>query len=447
MIRGLGRFVVELRREGLSVSPAEWLDAMHAVALIGVADRRRFRQVLRCTLAKHRSQRIAFDRAFERFFATPRRARSARSAVEGGAGRTSGQRPAGNSAARSTPPRTVPPTDVRRSPARAARDDPQSPRRALERLVEQARGGAAGRRTRLRRVCLETEAVDDRGQDSARHVAGPTPASRDLRGRMSLDDERTLAAEVPRLIRRLRLGTGRRLRRARRGRVYPRAVFRDNLRHGGIPWTLPRRHLRRRRTRVVLLIDVSWSTARAAGLFLAMAREFLLRARRTRVLLFVDRAVDATAAVEHWLDRGARHAPAGPPDRAERGRPAAAVVRRGLSFDALVAGLPGLNSDAPSDYGRTFHALLRSPRRPAGRNTLLLVLGDGRTNRLDAQAWAFEEIAERCGAVIWLVPETLAEWGTGDSALDAYLPWVDTVVEARDLAGLSRGVAELARRL
>jgi uncharacterized protein with von Willebrand factor type A (vWA) domain len=106
-----------------------------------------------------------------------------------------------------------------------------------------------------------------------------------------------------------------------------------------------------------------------------------------------------------------------------------------------------MNPDAPSDYGRALDRLLRSPRRPAGRDTVLVVLGDGRNNRLDPMGWTLEELAARCAATLWLVPEPLAEWGTGDSALADYLPHVDLAVEARDLVGLGRGVAELLRRL
>jgi len=118
-----------------------------------------------------------------------------------------------------------------------------------------------------------------------------------------------------------------------------------------------------------------------------------------------------------------------------------------VSFSSLLETVPGLNLDAPSDYGRALHALYASHARPAGRDTILVVLGDGRTNRFDPLPWALDEIARGCRAVIWLVPEPRARWGTADSALDRYLPSVDVVVEASDLVGLSRGIAELARRL
>ena len=59
----------------------------------------------------------------------------------------------------------------------------------------------------------------------------------------------------------------------------------------------------------------------------------------------------------------------------------------------------------------------------------------------------FADLAARCGGVLWLVPEPASRWGTGDSALPLYLPSIDVLVEATDLAGLAAGVAELRRRL
>jgi uncharacterized protein with von Willebrand factor type A (vWA) domain len=209
---------------------------------------------------------------------------------------------------------------------------------------------------------------------------------------------------------------------------------------------------------MVLCVDVSWSTARSAGLFLSIAGAVLGRARDTRVLAFVDRFVDATPAVRRWLaaplDPADGATSAGEPrgaggSRAEGPRrppqPGSAIVRGGVSFADVLGALPDLHLGAPSDYGRAFHGLLRSPARPSGRRTVLVVLGDGRSNRLDPQPWAFEEIAGGCGAALWLVPEPAGEWGTGDSALLEYLPAVDVAVEARDLDGLARGVAELVR--
>ena len=117
-----------------------------------------------------------------------------------------------------------------------------------------------------------------------------------------------------------------------------------------------------------------------------------------------------------------------------------------MSFADVLEGVRGINLEAPSDYGRALHALLAARIRPRGRHTVLLVLGDGRTNRFDPLPWALEELARGCRAVVWLVPEPAARWGTHDSALPSYAPSVSVLVEATDLDGLASGVAMLARR-
>jgi uncharacterized protein with von Willebrand factor type A (vWA) domain len=445
VISGLEHFVAELRGAGLAASPAEWIDALRAVALLGLEDRERFRLALRCALAKRVHQQRVFDAVFERFFAPPargpsRRRRSGLGGGEAGRRRSRVTEAGPRREARQDRPRAPAPP----SPLAPARNwlDP----RELRRLLERVREGGPERPSRLRHVVVEARSsASSRGSSDLNPPVSPRhPSRRDLHRRLSVDDEREIAALVPRLIERIRLRSGRRLFRARRGRLYLRSVFRENLSQDGVPFVLPRRRLRPRRSRVVLLIDVSWSAASAAGLFLSLALEFLKGARETRVLLFVDRAVEATQEVEDWMRRSV-----GQPRtrRTRRKVPGAGIVRGDVSFARLLRSVRGLNLDAPSDYGRAFDSLLRSPLRPAGRDTLLLVLGDGRTNRFDPQDWAFEEITASCGATIWLVPETLQEWGTGDSALGAYLPHVDTAVEARDLLGLARGVTELVRRL
>jgi uncharacterized protein with von Willebrand factor type A (vWA) domain len=262
---------------------------------------------------------------------------------------------------------------------------------------------------------------------------------------MPVEEERRIAAEVPRLLDALRLRAARRMRGARHGAPALREIFRRNASRGGVPFEIPQRRPRERPARVVVLADVSWSVARAAGLFLWMASEFLGPGRRSRIVAFVDRPVDATAAIARWGRRRAQVQRDTPVPR--RRRPGEGIVRAGVSFADVLDGLRGLALDAPSDYGRALHGLLKSRLRPMGRDTVLVVLGDARTNRFDPLPWALEELARGCRAVLWLVPEPEPRWGTADSALALYLPHVDLVAEATDLAGLARGLAHVLRRL
>ena len=276
------------------------------------------------------------------------------------------------------------------------------------------------------------------------------PERRDLARRMTTEEEREVAREIPRVVHALRLRVSRRLARARAGRPWLRQALRDNLKHGGVPFVIPYRAPKRKTTRVVLLVDVSFSVARASGLFLLMAAEFVELGRRALVLAFVDRPVDATAAVSRWTrgaHRGPGTQPAVPRPRRRGARPGDGIVSKDVSFADVLDGLKELNLEAASDYGTAFHALCVSRLRPRGRDTVLVVLGDGRTNRFDPLPFALEDLSRGCRAVLWLVPEPRSRWGTADSALPKYLASVDLVVEAMDLQGLSRGLGELVRRL
>lgn len=410
MLPALARFVAVLREDGVRASPGEVLDAARALAVVGIEDRARVRAALAAALVKTHAKRPAFERAFDAFFAPPPPGREGkREKAGGGAG---GSRPTARG--RAEEPRG------RRPSTRPERQADRARESEVRALLQAAREQDRRRAGRLR----EAPGRQRRERGSA------TEARRfDLTRPASTEEERALAREVPRLVEEIRRKPARRLRRAAHGRIFVRGVFRENLSRGGVPFVLPLRRPRLRKPRVVLLVDVSWSSARATAYFLWMAAAFLRLGRRTRVLLFVDRPVEATAEVARWAARARRDS------SAER------------SFTDLLKRLPGLNPQAPSDYGRALHALLTGPLRPRGRDTLLLVLGDARTNRYPPLPFALEELRRGCQAVLWLVPEPESRWGTADSALPEYLPHLDVIVPATDLAGLADGLRALLRRL
>lgn len=405
MIAALARFVEALRAEGHAVSPAELLDASRALEWVGVERRADVRSALRATLAKDQRAVDAFDKLFDQFFATPKFPAK-------GEGR-------GRAGERGTLQRKKPKDDAESKRKRA-----QEPKRKDAKLSElpQRVGREGSRRNgRLRRVKLRPATRDE-----------TDPAKRDLARRMTTEQEREVAHEVPRIVSALKLRVSRRGAAARAGRPWLRRALRDNLKHGGVPFVIPYRAPKRKTTRVVLLVDVSFSVTQAAGLFLLMASRFVELGRRARVLVFVDRPVDATAAIRRWA-RDARLS-----DGADG---------NGVTFADVLQDLRELNLHAPSDYGTAFHAL-RAPRiRPRGRDTVLVVLGDGRTNRFDPLPWALSEVTRGCRAVLWLASEPRSRWGTADSALLHYIDAVDVVVEANDLLGLASGLHELVRRL
>jgi len=176
---------------------------------------------------------------------------------------------------------------------------------------------------------------------------------------------------------------------------------------------------------VILLVDVSYSVERAAGYFLQICRALSEELGRTEVYFFVDRVMDATSLVRRWTSSRSSPAP----------------------FADLLKAIPDLNLGAPSDYGRVFYQAKPMLARSSGRDVVLVVLGDARSNRRDPLAWCFEEVASRCRRVLWLNPEMHRLWNTADSVMQVYQPMCDVVCEARDLDGLARGVREILRSL
>jgi uncharacterized protein with von Willebrand factor type A (vWA) domain len=430
MIEALARFVDALRAERYAVSPAEVVDAARALDLVGVERRADVRSALRATLAKDRKSALAFDRLFDVFFAPP--SFPAKGKGEGRAA-ASGLRP------REKPKQTEDPKGKSKPKGQPTIEPKRHGHTMTEDLLDRTRRDGERRRGRLRRAKLRDASLE-----------AHDPVRRDLASRMTTEAEREIAREVPKMVQALKLRVGRRLARTRSGRPWLRRVLRDNLKSGGVPFVIPYRAPKNKSTRVVLLVDVSYSVVRAAGLFLLMAERFVELGRRARVLAFVDRPVDATQAVAAWARgslRGHRTTDDARPAPRRGRRPGDGIDASGVSFADVVDGLHDLNLEAPSDYGTAFHALTTSRLRPRGRDTVLVVLGDGRTNRFDPLPWTLAELARGCRGVLWLVPEPRSRWGTADSALPAYLPLVDLVVEATDLAGLAEGLSALVRRL
>ena len=75
--------------------------------------------------------------------------------------------------------------------------------------------------------------------------------------------------------------------------------------------------------------------------------------------------------------------------------------------------------------------------------TTLIVAGDARTNYRPAGVEPFRRLSERARRTYWLNPEPRADWGSEDSAIDAFAPWCTAVFEVRTLRQLADAVVEI----
>lgn len=396
-------FIRLLRTQGLPLSVAESLDALHSVSLVGVHDRELLRLTLRTALVKSHQDFPIFDALFERFFTVPRRRRQRRRGhpqVNPGMGMS--QRPTPQQNGRpttpvpSTPP--APPGSARRPAQEQRQETPDTASdeaaevQALQELaaLEEAWQAhiAATRSAQEATTTAQSEA-----QRAQTRIDRPFPP----------DQLATMYREVERLAARLISRQALRTRRAQAGRFDIRRTVIRGLRSGTeVPFTLAYRRRKLSKLRLIVLCDVSGSVWQVSTFLLKLVHTMQAAFASVRSLVFVNSVVEVTE-----LFRRMRF-----PD----------------DLDSL-RHYPQLNLFGLSDFGRVFYQFSQDFVSDLRRDTVVLVLGDARNNFFDPQAWALGEVRQHCRRIIWLNPEPRREWNSGDSIVATYAPMCDQVLE------------------
>ena len=459
-------FVDELRAAGVPVSMVEAIDAMKAVEAIDIGDRVALRETLRATLIKNLRHERAFDTAFDIYFSTvpsPRDRDDTGPAEGDGPADASGAQGGGG------------PGDVDEQAlfeallSALAGMDPEALRRGVRDAVDRLAGMEPGRpvggtyylyRT-LRRLDLgrleaeliealsgdlelsefeerllreEVEAlieqlraeiqneirrrlVADRGREAvAKTLRRPLIEDIDLMHATSNDLAEMEAAIGP-LTRKLAARLARR-RKKRTGRLDFRRTVRKSLATGGVPADPQFRHPRPHRPEVWLLCDISGSMATFSRFTLQFTHAMATHFSRLRSFAFVDTVDEVTDFFGPGIDFSS------------------AVAR--ITTEAEVVWL-----DGHSDYGNsleTFFARYGSQLTP---RTTVIITGDARNNYRPARDGVLGDVAKASRALVWLNPEPMAYWDTGDSAMSHYARHCTSVHEVRTLRQLEGFVETL----
>jgi uncharacterized protein with von Willebrand factor type A (vWA) domain len=411
-------FIAALRAAGVRISVAESIDAMNAVAAVGLV-RARMHEALAAALIKDEADRAIFDESFNRFFAAPRANRGEHPDQRGeqvsaasGRGRP-GEQPSPRDAALASPcdekslslPSEAKPakktTAARRQDTEKGKD--AEPGKDAERLSDRMRG------RRERGEAESREESPTPGIDATR-VARIRAIERTAFDKFSdLDYDEARDALAP-LIRRFRIRLGRRLRLARTGRIDFRRTIRAALQRGGALIDLNFRARRPRHVDLVILADISGSVRYAAQLMLELMAGARGCFRRVSSFVYVDHLAEADFEDGHLVMT------------------------------------PALDLYARSDFGRVLGELWERRTGLLTRGAIVVIMGDGRNNRLPARADLLREIVRACRAVVWLNPEDPARWGTGDSAIKQYAREVNALVPSRNLRELQVALAAIAWR-
>ncbi|MBI3247176.1 MAG: VWA domain-containing protein [Deltaproteobacteria bacterium] len=389
-------FITELRHAGLRVSLSESMDAMQALAAVGV-ERELLCEALAASLVKEEEDRSVFDEVFARFFAGPSRQHKGKHLQTGGGGEKQHAKGQGASAR----PQEPPPEQQRPGERRVSEHSQDSPAQERQDPQKQKKNGIQEE--------LESQQATSIAQDPAPHSL-----SLSLRHRALLEkpfkefDARDVEATkelMAELARKLRGRLSRRFTRAKRGRLDFRRTFRASVAHGGIPIELFWRRRRPGKPDLVAFCDLSGSVAMVSDFLLALlapAEEYL---RRVHSFAYVDRLCAVSFENGYVVPHGA------------------------------------LDLYARSDFGKVLQQFWSGGEPLLTRNTIVLVLGDARNNRRPPRPDLLARIRERVKTLIWLNPEPHERWNSGDSVMGLYAPVCDAVLSCCTLKELLKALS------
>jgi uncharacterized protein len=234
------------------------------------------------------------------------------------------------------------------------------------------------------------------------------------------DDLNALEDAAARIVRRLRTRRSRRWRNARRGgRLDPRRIVRLALATGGDPIRLARRERALRRTKLVVVCDVSGSMDLYSRFLLQLLYALQHAFARVETFAFSTRLVRITESLSRHSYRDALDALAAVPDGGWSGG-----TKIGESVTALGTGWPRLFD----------------------RRTAVIILSDGwDTGDPAILGSALRDMKRRAGRIIWLNPLLGSpSYEPLTRGMQAALPYVDVFAPAHDLASLERLAAHLS---
>ena len=370
-------FSRRLRDHGVATTTDSSIDAVRALAAIDPMDKRDVYLAFRAIFAQRRNDLAVFDALFEQWWASVYAAKEA--------------------------PRTRPESPPPNPPVIAPTDEP--------------RPGSATALTRW------ASSRDDTEGDESVPLAAPSTrdatATKDFRYYAS-DDLDALEQVAAMIVKRLRSRRSRRWRQARRGaRLDPRRIVRLALATGGDPIRLARRQRALRRTKLVVLCDVSGSMDLYSRFLLQVLYALQHAFARVETFAFSTRVVRITDSLARESYREALRALESVADSGWSGG-----TKIGESVESVRVGWPRLFD----------------------RRTALIILSDGwDTGDPAVLGSALSNLRRRVGRIIWLNPLLgSSSYEPLTRGMQAALPHLHVFAPAHDLASLERLAGHLS---
>ena len=453
MRENLHRFFRAARGAGVRVSPAESIDAMRAVASVGISDRSILRDTFLLTLAKTQDEKRALGECFDLFFDQPEPAPPAerprttttaklrirstgnlRPAAAGGQP-TEGLGPLAQmllaqdrseiAAALANAASAASLSDIRYFTQRGIFSGRILDAMGIQRLrddldeltaIEPGAGGAVdgSMLDALRETVRDTvsQALLLYGREETENLRNEILRNAPL-ARIEPRQVEQMRRLIRQIARRLRERYSKPRKRQRRGHLDVRRTMRRNAAWGGIPFLTAWKRKHRDRPKIVALCDVSGSVAKVSDFFLLLIHSLHEVVDDVRSFAFSGHLIEVSDILE-----------------SKSPEEAMAEIMSKVGFGS-------------SDYGNSFDDFESEWMNSITQKTTVIVLGDARSNNLDPRADILRRIAERSKRLVWLNPEGRMAWGFGDSEMPRYATFCTVVRQCATAQQLERAVSDI----
>jgi uncharacterized protein with von Willebrand factor type A (vWA) domain len=448
MQENLHRFFRAARGAGVHVSPAESIDAMRAVAKVGLSDRAILRDALLLTLAKSEDEKKSLGACFDLFFSQAEPSQGGQTGEPAGADSSAAQAQAEGAT-----------TDQIEGLSPLAQMLLSQDRAAIQAAIASASGAASLSDIRfftqrglfssrileqmgILRLNDDLETLTAENPALAERLSELTEGLRDnvrdavaqallLYGREEAENLRNeilrnaplsrieprqieqMRAQIRQIARRLRDRYSKPRKRQRRGHLDVRRTLRRNAAWGSVPFLTAWKRRHRDRPKIVALCDVSGSVARVSDFFLLLIHSLHEVVSDVRSFAFSGHLIEVSDILES------------------------------KSADEAMRDIMSKVGFGSSDYGTSFANFERQWMATVTPQTTVIVLGDARSNNLDPGADILRRISERAKRLVWLNPEGRLTWGFGDSEMRRYATFCNVVRQCATAQQLERAISDI----
>ena len=464
----LGDFIHALRHAGLPISPAETLDALQAVRLIGLKDRHALKAGLTMTLAKNIQHQSQLSSLFDAFFSNMPSQESSFDSLQDQSEESLNEVQDSNDNVSSNT------QDEQDSDQRHPQDSTQPLSTLAQQLLNDDQNAlqmaisAAAEQAGATKMQLFTQksVVSFRIMQSL----GDGPLNKEL-AQLELDDKNTaLVKELRNKQLNLRQNIkdyveqqyllfsqnkGKQLREEQLQKVKLSNIDHNQYQHMTVlvrkaAKQLASMHSRRRRVTKRGLLDVKKTIAANAAYdgFLFHTKWKSTRIDRPKVMVICDVSGSVSRVARFLLLFLYSLQDVLPRVRSFVFTSDLTEVTKNFekqSLDDAMSEIMNKWANLPTDYGKALNDFKESALKDIDNKTTVIMLGDARNNNGDGNTKVWQEVYNRSQRVLWLNPEGKYNWDSGDSIMGEYSPYCSRVEHCSSLRDLTRILGSLLK--